>query len=108
MDSSEKLPLFDNPLTSKILTKEDVAKVFRKSIPWVARMMACGALPFHYVGDTAMFYSDEIVTAFLNDSLCKTRRDRNDSKKTEPERRDEIRSVRDCGRKKNLSEIRLL
>lgn len=64
---------FDNPLTHKILTKEDVATILHKSTTWVARMTACGVIPHHYVGDTAMYYLDEVVSAFLSDSLARKR-----------------------------------
>ena len=62
------------------MTKFDVAKIFHRSETWVARMTAYGALPAHYVGDEAMYYSEEILDAFISDSLEK-RRKRYDKKK---------------------------
>lgn len=107
MNNPESDPLFDNPLMQVILTKEEVAKVFRRSVSWVSRMMACGAMPFHYVGDEAMFYSEEILATFLNDSLAKPRRGQNDTKKAKQER-DCLRSIGQDRGAKDLSEIRLL
>jgi hypothetical protein len=77
--TSEQTLLFENPLMQKILTKEDVAMIFRKSLTWVSRMMSCGSLNPHYVGDTAMFHAEEIENAFLSDSLAQ-RRKLNDQK----------------------------
>ncbi len=85
---------FDNPLTHKILTKEDVALILRKSVTWVARMTSCGALPHHYVGDTAMHYLDEVVSAFLDDSLARKRAKYKKHPKYQEQRRErEVRGL---------------
>ncbi len=99
--------LFDNSLTQKILTKQDVALIFRKSESWVSRMMSCGTLPHHYVGDTAMFYSEEILKAFLNDSLANPRRNY-DQKENKRERISKVRSSCQTQGPSTLSEIRQL
>ena len=116
MDSKglEKLPclgnsserLFDNPLASRLLTVSDIARIFQKSERWVTRMIADGSLPHHYVGETPMFDSEEVLYAFLSDSLGK-RRKTHDKNKEKQERPEQVRSQRDDQRAKTLSEIRL-
>jgi hypothetical protein len=66
--------IFDNPLSHGVLTKEEVAHIFRKSPGTIISMATSGALPCHYVGDTMMFYYHEVVSAFLSDRLAKRRR----------------------------------
>jgi hypothetical protein len=66
--------IFDNPLLHGVLTKEEVAQIFRKSPGTIIAMASSGALPCHYVGDTMMFYYHEVVSAFLSDRLAKRRR----------------------------------
>lgn len=100
-----KQSLFENPLTGKILTKSDVAKIFRRSEIWVARMTTYGALPAHYVGDEAMYYSEEILDAFISGSLEK-RRKHYDKKKNQSQRCDQIRGESEGSRANTLSEIR--
>lgn len=103
-NSSERF--FDNPLVSRLLTVSDIARIFQKSERWVTRMIADGSLPCHYVGETPMFDSEEVLYAFLSDSLGK-RRKSNDKNKEKQEGPDQIRSQRDDQRAKTLSEIRL-
>lgn len=102
-NSSERL--FDNPLTHRILSKEQVARVFEKSDTWVSRMMADGSLPYHYVGDTPMFDAQEILHAFLSDSLDK-RRQRYDKKNKKQGRLDSLRGANQNRQETCLSEIR--
>lgn len=81
MKEREDKSIFDNPLSHGILTKGDVALLFKKSEHWVIRMAVEGKLPHHYVGDTMMFFLDEVIHAFLGDRLEKKRRHYVNSKK---------------------------
>ncbi len=69
--------IFDNPLSHGILTKDDVAQLLRKKLGTVVHMANSGALPCHYIGDTMMFYFQEVVDAFLSDRLARRRRKEN-------------------------------
>ena len=91
---------------AKIMTKAAVAKAFGKSERWVTRAVSRGALPCHYAGDTALFYEDEVVDAFLNNSLEQRKRVPYDPEEKEPKWRDEIRSTRQNRRSGVLQEIR--
>lgn len=102
----ENNPFFDNLLMHKILSKEEVAMLFRKSVTWVARMTTCGALPHHYVGDTAMFYLDEVVDAFLSNSLAKRRKPDEYQKKNQQRQNCEIRSQGDGSRENAIQALR--
>ncbi|MFO1519815.1 MAG: hypothetical protein U1F57_09175 [bacterium] len=105
----ENKRFFDNynPLTSQILTKEQVASTFGKSLTWVTRMISCGALTAHYAGETPMFYWQEVLDAFLSDSLAKRRR-QNDKKNKEQKQNDQLRSTGKDHRQVTLSNIRKL
>lgn len=104
--SEQETLFFDNPLMQQILSRKDVAAIFRKSEAWVTRMMACGKLTPHYVGATPMFYSDEILQAFLNDSLDQQRR-KHDKKKNEQRWDEKVSRSSYHKRKKDITDMRI-
>jgi hypothetical protein len=53
----------------KILTRQQVAEAFKKSVRWVERKTALGQLTPHYAGETPLYYEDEVVECWIDGKL---------------------------------------
>lgn len=102
--NNEQGSFFDNPFMTKILDRDQVAKLLKTSVVTVDRLVSEKKLPVHYVGNKPRFFLEEVWRAFTSD--CLDRRSKSNDKGNEKQGwNHSLSSVRESTRAKSLSEL---